>query len=226
MSKRKPQNILLQATVGSHLYRLNTYSSDLDTRGIFVVPTSDVFRINKYVEEVQIDGEDTVYWEIEKFLKLAGNGNPNILDLLFSNIGLCVYSQLGDELLENKRKFLSKKIFHTFEGYAQGQLKKFEKSLRDDSVPDWKNAMHLIRLYLMGTNCLQTGYLNPNMSYLGTQKMLLEIRYGQWDLKSLMDLIASLEELIQKAHKLTALPDDANWEWIDNFLEKVRRAYL
>jgi len=226
MTKQKPNNIILQATVGSRLYRLDTPASDVDTRGIFVVPTSDVFRINKYVEEVQIEGQDTVYWEIEKFLKLAGNGNPNILDLLFSDVDIDVYSQFGSELLTNNRKFLSKRIFQTFGGYAQGQLKKFEKSLRDDTVPDWKNAMHLIRLYIMGIYCLKTGYLNPNMSYLGTQKMLLEIRHGQWDLKSLMDLIASLEELIQKAHKDTPLPNDADWQWIDEFLEKVRRAYL
>lgn len=226
MTKHKPQNIVLQATVGSRLYRLDTPASDVDTRGIFVVPTSDVFRINKYVEEIQIDGQDTVYWEVEKFLKLAGNGNPNILDLLFSDVDIDAYSQFGSELLTNNRKFLSKKIFHTFGGYAQGQLKKFEKSLRDDTVPDWKNAMHLIRLYVMGIDCLQTGYLNPNMEYLGQRELLLEIRSGVWELGWLMDLVASLEKELQEAYKLTNLPDDADWEWIDNFLEKVRRAYL
>lgn len=226
MTKHKPQNIVLQATVGSRLYRLDTPASDVDTRGIFVVPTSDVFRINKYVEEIQIDGQDTVYWEIEKFLKLAGNGNPNILDLLFSDVDIDAYSQFGSELLTNNRKFLSKKIFQTFGGYAQGQLKKFEKSLCDDTVPDWKNAMHLVRLYLMGIDCLQSGNLEPNMSYLGQRELLLEIRSGVWELKWLMDLVASLEGDLQEAYKLTNLPDDADWEWIDNFLERIRRAYL
>lgn len=225
MSNQTPNNILLQATVGSHLYRLNTYSSDLDTRGIFVVPTSDVFRIKKYKDEVQIAGEDTVYWEIQKFLKLAGNGNPNILDLLFSDVGVEVHSPFGNELLASKRRFLSKKIFQTFGGYAQGQLKKFEKSLRDDTIPDWKNAMHLVRLYVMGIDCLKAGYLEPHM-YWGQRKLLLEIRSGEWKVEWLMDLVAILEEKLQEAYKLTNLPNDADWQWIDNFLEKVRRAYL
>lgn len=222
----KPKNILLQATVGSHLYRLNTSASDLDTRGIFVVPTVDTFRINKYVEEVQMKDSDTVYWEIEKFLKLAGNGNPNILDLLFSDVGQEIYGEFGEELVTNKRKFLSKKIFHTFGGYAYGQLKKFEKSLRDDTMPDWKNAMHLVRLYAMGTYCLQTGYLNPNMEYLGQREFLLEIRNGKWELGEFIPYISRLEDDLQESYEATTLPDNADWQWIDTFLEKVRRAYL
>jgi len=108
---------------GSHAYGLNTPASDEDTRGVFVGTPSNVCGLFP-VENVEYDG-DYVVFELRKFVSLAKDCNPNILELLYLDQSDILFSTpLWERLRESRDLFLTRCAKHTFSGYAIAQLKK------------------------------------------------------------------------------------------------------
>lgn len=74
---------------GSHLYGLDTPSSDIDFRGIYI-PTLDDIILKKDLDEInkeiELDGHkiDIKIFSLQKFVKLCSKADTNALDLLFS----------------------------------------------------------------------------------------------------------------------------------------------
>ena len=116
---------------GSHAYGTNTESSDEDFKGV-AIPTKEYYLgANKRFEQAELKDPDTVIYEIRKFINLAAASNPNIIEVLFVEEGDIVHvDNLGRLLLDNKEKFLSKRIKHTFTGYAVSQLKRIKSHHR------------------------------------------------------------------------------------------------
>lgn len=131
------------------------YKSDQDFRGIFVANPDTKIGLTGAIEQIEIkkgkDGtvpleqqelikelnkklgmdmpldEDIVLYEIKKFVKMALEANPNILDLLYADNDAILYSnKKGRKLLKNKDIFLSKKTKYTFSGYAAAQLSRLK----------------------------------------------------------------------------------------------------
>lgn len=72
--------------------------------------------------------EDIVIYDVAKAIKLIGECNPNMLELLFSDNNDYLYlNSLGEKILSERDKFLSLKAKHTYTGYAMSQLKKIER---------------------------------------------------------------------------------------------------
>lgn len=108
---------------GSHAYGLNTEQSDEDTRGVFVGSPSNVCGLFP-VEHVEYHGDYMVY-ELRKFVSLAKDCNPNIIELLYIHPDDVLFSTpLWERLRDSRDLFLTKRAKHTFSGYAIAQLKK------------------------------------------------------------------------------------------------------
>ncbi len=117
---------------GSHAYGTNLPTSDLDLRGIFVAPQSYYHGFLNVIEQVEQKApEDFVLFELRKFFKLAVDANPNVLELLYTDPSDHIwYTTALDKLLEHRDLFLSRKIKHTFSGYAAAQLKRINGHYR------------------------------------------------------------------------------------------------
>ncbi|MEK6881993.1 MAG: nucleotidyltransferase domain-containing protein [Nanoarchaeota archaeon] len=114
---------------GSHAYGMNTEFSDLDIRGVAVPPKEYYFGYLKKFEQCESKVEelnlDLVVFDITKFIKLCSDGNPNALEILFTDPSdHIIVTKTGQKLLDNKNLFLSKKIKHTLSGYAYAQLQR------------------------------------------------------------------------------------------------------
>jgi len=141
------KNKILEFISGSHLYGTNTPTSDKDFMGIFVAPKEFYLGLNK-VEEVDFsivsksaDGKndenavDKKFYELRKFIKLAADGNPNIIESIFVNENNILYqNDLGRKLLVNTQLFPSKLVKQKFIGYAVSQMKK--ASVKPDNFLD------------------------------------------------------------------------------------------
>ncbi len=116
---------IFRCTAGSHSYATNIKNSDVDTRGIFIAPPEYTLGCLKPVEQVEVPGEDTVIYELAKFVKLAVDCNPNLIELLFSDEENILFIDPAFETLRAHRElFLSKKAKFTFSGYAMAQMKR------------------------------------------------------------------------------------------------------
>jgi len=112
---------------GSHAYGTNSAHSDIDTRGIFIAPPEYILGCMKTVEQVELPGEDTVIYELAKFVKLAADCNPNIIELLFTDEeNILFIDPAFEQLREHRKLFLSRKAKFTFSGYAMAQMKRIK----------------------------------------------------------------------------------------------------
>lgn len=125
------KNLIFMSLAGSHLYGTNTEQSDIDLRGVCVPPKNVVIGFAREFTQHQVENEDTIVYGLSKFMNLAVECNPNIIELLFSPPE-CIINKnpLWDELLEHKYEFLSAKAYHTFSGYAFSQLQKISSHRR------------------------------------------------------------------------------------------------
>jgi len=68
--------------------------------------------------------EGAIY-DIKKYFSLALDANPNILELVWSEDHLVLLeTSVGKIIRENRSMFLSKKVLHTYKGYAFSQMKR------------------------------------------------------------------------------------------------------
>jgi predicted nucleotidyltransferase len=117
--------IIFECNAGSRAYNLSTPTSDVDTRGVFMLPRGDYLRVSPIPQQASDQKQDTIYYELRRYMELAADCNPNIIELLWtdeSDIRLATPPMR--EILRQRDLFISKKAYHTFSGYAFSQIKK------------------------------------------------------------------------------------------------------
>ena len=109
---------------GSHAYGTNVPTSDTDYAGVFIQSLDDILGL-KYKEQVNDDSNDTVIYELRRFLSLLGTNNPTVLELLNTPEDCVIYKDPAfDFILENREKFITKLCANSFGGYAKQQISK------------------------------------------------------------------------------------------------------
>lgn len=137
-------SVCLLALGGSHAYGTNTEESDLDVRGIALNSKEEIL-LGKDFEQVVETNTDTTVYSLNKMLKLLSESNPNTIGILGCKPEhYLILSPIGEELLKNRKMFLSKICIHTFVGYAGAQLRRLEnKAAR--LVGQSQNEKHILK---------------------------------------------------------------------------------
>lgn len=157
--------LILLHLAGSKLYGNSTPVSDVDLRGIFLAPKETKLGILGSVQQLEgievykslkkagldlAETEDIVIWELNRFVDLAAQNNPNVCDTLcfdYNNPNYTVYiNEKGKEIVDNRKLFLSSKLKFTFSGYAISQLNKIKN--RDkylNKYPDVSRVLAFIK---------------------------------------------------------------------------------
>lgn len=135
---------ILLTVAGSRAYGTNTAGSDVDLKGVAVPPREFYLgafnrfeqadkpsHAARYLEDLlpeeqrvaqETKLEGTVF-EVTKFIRLAADGNPNVLEVVFAPDANVRMERLGGALIrENRELFLSRTLKHRFAGYAISQL--------------------------------------------------------------------------------------------------------
>ena len=119
-------NIMLLTLGGSHAYGMNNENSDLDVRGIAFNTKEEILLGEDFEQVVDVPTDTTIY-SFNKMIQLLTSNNPNTIEILGCKPGHYLYvSNLGRELLEHRKMFLSQICIHTFGGYASSQLRRME----------------------------------------------------------------------------------------------------
>lgn len=154
------KNKMLEFMVGSKLYGTSTPTSDTDYSGVFMPNEDMVFGFER-ADEVDLsikskkeDGKndkkavDKVLYELRKFVRLALDNNPNVLEQMFVDDENLVYSNFwGTELLRHAHLFPHKGLKQKFLGYAFSQ--KHKMVIRTDNYHALENAQDWLNKYIV-----------------------------------------------------------------------------
>jgi predicted nucleotidyltransferase len=127
-----PSRTIYLTRHGSHAYGLATPASDLDIKGVCIEPKAyHLGYLNHFEQSERLANKghphDEVVYSFKKFVKLAAEANPNIIEVLFSSEeDHLKVDSFGEKLLAVRDEFISKKARHTFSGYAHAQLKRIK----------------------------------------------------------------------------------------------------
>jgi uncharacterized protein len=140
--------LVFEVITGSKAYGLDNAKSDTDIKGVFVLPKEIYYGLN-YVEQVNNESNDIVYYELKRFVELLAKNNPNILEML-SVPEHCI---LFKDTLMNEftsQLFLSKLCEKTFANYAFTQIKKaygLEKKILNPVEVERKRVLDFCFIY-------------------------------------------------------------------------------
>lgn len=233
--KALPEGLILLGFRGSIAHEMYVPQSDpksiddKDVMGVFINGLDHYFGLRvKEHHEAFVKEWDCVSYEVRKFFQLLGKANPNVLSLLWLEPKHYIWkTEPGDRLIANRDLFATKKLYHSFTGYAYSQLHRmthlaFEgymgekrKQLVVEHGYDTKNAAHLIRLLRMGIEFLQEGYLHVARE---DAKQLLEIKRGEWSLEQVRTEADRLFKRAEEAYDKCTLPHSPNWDKINELL--------
>ena len=214
---------------------------DKDLLGVAIGPIESYFGLQKFEQHIkEVEGEDSVIWdavvyELRKYVRLMLKANPNVLSLLFLPEHLYVHRHwLGQKLIDERDIFCSREAYHSFVGYAHGQLhrmthpsgKHMGKKRRDLVMKfgfDTKNASHLIRILRVGIEFLATGEIRV-LREDATE--LIEIKKGEWNLGRVEKLADELFCQAQEALIHSPLPLKPDRERAEQLCLEILREWF
>jgi len=214
---------ILAVVVGSRAYGLAGPGSDHDRRGVYAAPTRMFWRLDKPPTHLDGPAEEQFSWELERFCALALQGNPTVLEVLWSPLVTQV-SVDGEELLATRSAFLSRRVADTYGAYARDQLKRVVARRARTGVTNHKQAMHMIRLLVAGAHVLRTGDILVDVTPLRAR--LLAVRNGDVPWESVAGWADELLADLAEAARATALPAEPDRAAVDALLCAVRERGL
>lgn len=142
------ENLLFKHLAGSHAYGTSTPTSDVDYRGVFVAdPINIRTPFFPVLQAEDTSEEDTVLFELSRFMQLALKCNPNVVETLWVPDDCIVATTPAFQLLrEAAPQLLTSTIGATTSGYAFGQLDRLKTSKKKvNHVPALNEIMGVIR---------------------------------------------------------------------------------
>ena len=217
------KNKLLVYRVGSHLYGTDTPTSDEDFSGVFMPDEDSVFgferidQVDMSVKSKREDGKndgdavDMVLYEFRKFVRLALDNNPNILEQMFVNKENVVFSDkggFGNALLANAEKFPHAGLKEKFLGYAFSQ--KHKMVIRTDNYSALENALEWLIDYVKTPEDGKTLLVEvlpkklPFMSVKGDNVLVGDLLFQKhFMLRKVIKMVA--ERLSKATHRVSLL---------------------
>jgi len=240
---------ILTTLAGSHAHGINTEASDFDYVSVAMAPLEATLGIAPEVKTKVVrdapqgtraaagDTETTTY-ELRHFLKLATQGNPNILVPLFcAPEHITHITNAGQGLRMLAPAVVSMQAVHRHLGYLDAQYgrmrgvgphqarKPNRPELVDAHGYDTKYAAHALRLAWQGIDLACFGKLTMPMR-LDERRTLLAIRAGEWEEAKVCEVIEHNRDIL-RAHVNgdipSNLPEHPDYTEINRWLIHIQR---
>jgi len=214
--------IIYSCQVGSRAFGLAGEESDDDIRGIYLPAARLHWSLFKLPEQLEFadESKDEVYWELEKFLKLALKANPNVLETLWTPLVLHAHA-VAERLRALRDVFLTRYLYKTYSGYVLSQFRRMANAYAKTGRYKAKHAMHLIRLLYSGIAALRSGQIRIDVGEHRDE--LLAVKGGALSFEQARDRALALDREFQEAYRQTKLPEEPDYRQVNEFLVWARR---
>lgn len=148
-SHKDVSKVLMLCLGGSHAYGTATPTSDTDIRGIIVATPGVIRTPFRTLREMGIeDEEDGKVYELNNFMELFCDMNPNIIELGFTDDEATLYSTPEwEDLKSNLHLLLNKNVAYRFGGYAMAQLKRIKGHNKHINNPQPETAPRQLEFF-------------------------------------------------------------------------------
>ena len=142
---RLGSRIMLLGVSGSHGYGTNREGSDIDFRGVTLNLPSDLIGLTSF-DQYEDPNTDTVIYSFTKLVNLLLNCNPNTIEILgLDEDQYVIKTAVGQELLDHRQLFLSKRAAASFGHYADAQLRRLQNAIARDTLPQPSREEHILK---------------------------------------------------------------------------------
>lgn len=118
-------------------------TSDVDVRGCALNSPSDLLGLTNFEQVVNTQTDTTVY-SFNKLVSLLLNCNPNTIEMLGCKPEHYFYlTNVGKEMIDNRKLFMSRRAVQSFGGYATQQLRRLENALARDKLSQARREEHI-----------------------------------------------------------------------------------
>jgi hypothetical protein len=239
------QNIHYEVIAGSVSYGISSDTSDMDVVGFCIPEKETIFphlrgeipgfgrqiqRFDVWQQHHIKDNEsrqeyDFSIYSIVKYMQLAMENNPNILDSLFTPQRCVLFcSAVAQIVRENRKLFLHKGSYQKFKGYMFSQLHKIEQKTNSSNPKraenialhgfDTKFATHSVRLGLEVEQIL----IEHDLDIERDREILKSIRRGEWSLERIKDFCSQKERHLDDLYQKSTLRHSPDEEAIKDIL--------
>lgn len=237
-------NTILRGLVGSTVHGLVlSGTDDRDEMGVCVEPRRYVVGFGKFEHWVyrsaaereghlgarsQAGDLDLTIYSLRKWARLALQGNPTVLLLLYlPDDALVIRTGVGEELQKLAPAFASRHAGKRFLGYLEAQRQRLvgERGQRDVNRVelveqfgyDTKYAMHMLRLGHQGVEFLESGRLTLPMRQ-PVRDHLMDVRQGRSNLADVLAECTQLELRLGELLDSSPLPLEPDLKTVESFV--------
>ncbi|MEU5593546.1 nucleotidyltransferase domain-containing protein [Streptomyces sp. NPDC020298] len=164
----QPDPLLFATVSGAHLYGFPSQDSDLDLRGVHLLPAADLVGLREPEETrsriwVRYGVEmDLVTHDLRKFVRLMLRRNGYVLEQLLSPL-VAHTTDAHQELAALAPGVLTSHHAHHYRGFAATQWRLFEKT------GELKPLLYTFRVLLTGIHLMRSGEIQAHLpTLLGT----------------------------------------------------------
>ncbi|MEU9834517.1 nucleotidyltransferase domain-containing protein [Streptosporangium sp. NPDC048047] len=161
----QPHALAFATVSGAHLYGFPSVDSDVDLRGVHLLPLEDVVGLRAAEETVTRSWTrhgvevDLVTHDLAKFCRLLLRRNGYVLEQLLSPL-VVTTSPVHEELAAAAPGCLTRHHAHHYLGFARTQWRLFERS------GELKPLLYTFRVLLTGIHLMRTGTLVADLTRL------------------------------------------------------------
>lgn len=161
----QPYRLLFATVSGAHLYGFPSRDSDVDLRGVHVLPAAEVVGLRtgpETLDRTWFENEaevDLVTHDLAKFARLMLRRNGYVLEQVLSPL-VVISTPEHDELVALAKDCVTKWHAHHYRGFANTQWDFFGKN------HELKPLLYTFRVLLTGINLMRTGVVQADLREL------------------------------------------------------------
>jgi len=167
---KQPYPLLFATISGAHLYGFPSVDSDVDLRGVHILPAHEVVGLEPGPETIETTSDhdgteiDLVTHDLLKFARLMLRRNGYVLEQLFSPHVVQTTPE-HDALKAIGVGCITRHHAHHYLGFARSQWKLFV----GDARPRIKPLLYVYRVLLTGIHLMRTGEIEANLVRLNAE---------------------------------------------------------
>lgn len=224
---------------GSLAYGTNIEGKgDVDLRGFAFESKPEVIGLHENFGQVVETNTDTTIYSFRKLITLLMDNNPNTIEMLGGKPENYFYlSTPAKIMLENKKRFLSKKCVRAFAGYANQQLNRLENAIARDRLTQSKKEEH-IRLACLNSMasfedryvplCEPNGlklYIDASEKETLDTEIFIDIQMKHYPVRDLNSMLNELGNVVRTYNKINHRNKKKDEEHLDKHAMHLLRLY-